>query len=784
MEDKYDPKSIEPKIIDFWEREKVFAFDRSSKKPIYSIDTPPPTISGFIHMGHIFSYSQTEFIARYKRMRGYNVFYPFGLDNNGLPTELLIEKKYNVAASQIGREKFWEIAAKAIPEYNEMYISIFKRLGISVDWSLIYQTISKDVQKISQKSFIELYKMGRIERRKSPVLYCPKCNTVVSQMELTDKQVKSKLVYIKFGENIVVATSRPELIPACVGIFVNPNDDRYKGMVGKIVKVPISGQEVKVYSDESIKPDFGTGAEMCCTFGDQNDIYLYKKYNLDLRIVIGDDGKFSAGPYKGLGIKEARERIIDDLKEKGLVVKEEEIVHSVNVHERCETEIEYLVKEQWFIKYLDMKEQLIGQGQKVKWFPEYMRVRYENWVNGLKWDWCISRQRYFGINFPVWYCKKCGKPKIASEEDLPVNPFIDKPKEPCECGSKEFVPETDVLDTWATSSLTPLINARWGLDNAFSYIYPMDLRANAYDIIAMWDFTTIAKSLFHTNSIPWRNVMISGQGLDPHGKPMHKSKGNVVEPMPYIEKYGADAVRYWASSSMLGEDNNFQEKEIIAGARLANKLWNLAKFVSMRCSNYKNDNTIPSSPLDNYMIKSLNQCIEKATQYFDSYDYFKARNTAEELFWRFANDYVEFVKNRIFANDAAAKRLVSVIFLDMLKMLAPFIPFVTEEIYQELYAKNGAKSIHIAEWPSKDALKFDERLAQEGEKVYKVALFIRQWKHNQRMPLSGEIRKTTIQGISNEALSDLSAAMNIKSVEEGQGAMEVPYTDIKLSIEK
>ena len=785
MEDKYDASIEEPKILAYWEEHKIYKFDEQSSKPIFSIDTPPPTVSGDIHMGHVFSYSQAEFIARYKRMRGFNVFYPFGLDNNGLPTELLIEKKHGIAAEDLGRDKFVELVMHDVKEYNEQYINLFKRLGLSIDWSLTYETISKDVQKISQKSFIDLYKMGRIVRKNSPVLYCPKCKTVVSQMELEDKVLKSKLVYIKFGD-LTIATTRPELLPACVGLFVNPKDERYKSFVGKSIKVPLFGYEVKVYADDSINPEFGTGAEMCCTFGDQNDIALYKAYNLDLRMVIDGKGRLNVEPYKGLSIKEAREKIVEDLKKAGLVVKEEEIEHSVNVHERCGTEIEYLMKEQWYITYLDLKEKLLEQGRKVKWHPEYMRVRYENWVNGLKWDWCISRQRYFGVYFPVWYCKKCGRPKIAKEEDLPVNPFVDKPKEKCECGSDEFVPETDVMDTWATSSLTPLINARWGLDNKYAKVYPMSMRSNAYEIISFWDFTTIVKSLLHTNNIPWQHLMISGQGLDPHGRPMHKSWGNVVDPKTYIEKYGADPVRYWASSSSLGEDNSFQEKEIVAGARLVNKLWNIGKFITLTGTDKQGFGIEKDlTPIDHYFLQELAKVIKDSISYFEDFDYFKARNEIEAYFWRFANEYLEFVKKRVYGKEVSASKTINTIFLNLLKLFAPFLPFITEAIYLRIYKdKLGPESVHLLSWPEESEIEkaVDAKAAKTGAEAYTVISYIRQWKHANKLALNAPIKQVVIEGIDESAFADIENAMNIGEIKQGTGELQIPETNIRIKI--
>src|SRR5271157_1161579 len=530
MDSKYDHKLVENKIADFWAKDEIYKFKGKDRDRVFSIDTPPPTISGEIHLGHVMSYSQAEFIARYKRMRGFDVFYPFGLDDNGLPTELLIEKKFNTTAEFLGREKFVALVQKEIRSYVANYIQFFKSMGVSADWSLLYETISPEVQKVSQKSFLELCKMDRTYRKEAPVLYCPKCKTTVSQMELEDRSVKSKIVYVRFSDEVEIATTRAEFLPACVAIFVNPTDEKHKHLIGKKVNIPLFGQEVEVTGDEKVDPAFGTGVVMCCTFGDQTDMEWYKQYNLPLRMILDESGRMTHEFFRGMKIGEAREKVIAALKEGGYVTKEEDIEHSVNVHERCKTEIELIVKKQWYIRYLDLKGKFIELGRQVKWHPEFMIVRYENWVNGLKWDWSISRQRYFGIPFPVWYCRKCGEPKFAMEEDLPVDPLINKPEGTCaKCGGMEFDPETDVLDTWATSSLTPLINARWGLDEKYmDLIFPMSLRVQANDIISFWTFTTIVKSYLHKGTVPWDEIMVSGQGLDSKSKPMHKSAGNVV----------------------------------------------------------------------------------------------------------------------------------------------------------------------------------------------------------------------------------------------------------------
>ncbi len=756
VEDNYDHSSAEKRIIELWEHANIFAFDESSEKPVFSIDTPPPTISGELHMGHMFSYSHAEFIARYKRMRGFNVFYPFGIDNNGLPTELLIEKKFNTTAEALGREKFVKLVYDNIGAYVNEYIGLFKRMGLSIDWSRTYETISSDVQRLSQLSFIRLAKLGRVYRNEEPVLYCPKCKTVVSQMELESKELESTIYTISFG-NIEIATSRPELLPACAAVLVNPSDARYKGMAGKTVKVPLAGSEVKVIADEGVDKDFGTGAVMCCTFGDSTDVEWYKKYNLDLKVIIDENGRMTNGIFKGMTIKEARAKIVEELKSKGLVKGEKKIMHSVNTHERCGTEIEFLVKKQWKVKYLDLKEKFIELGRQVNWHPEFMRIRYENWVNGLKWDWNLSRQRMFGVKFPVWYCKKCGKPKFAREEDLPVDPFTESPKEPCECGSSEFEPETDVMDTWATSSLTPLINAHWeSKGSLMGKIFPMSLRPQAHEIISFWAFTTIVKSYFHTGSIPWSDIMLSGHGLDPSGRPIHKSWGNVIVPMPYIEKYGADAVRYWACTARLGDDISFQEKELITATRLAKKLWNVGRFIDMRKKQLDENQELKR--VDAMELERLDAAIKEVTDSFESFDYFKAKMRTEEFFWEFANDYMEIAKGRIYNGDQSAIYTTAKAFISVLKMLAPIMPFVTEEIYQKLFLPNKElfkgmdafqQSIHMSAWPEYKGTNGDYSKSMDA--LLEVVHCARKWKHEHSMPLNAEVSRLLV----NESYKDM-----------------------------
>ncbi|MCL5675486.1 MAG: valine--tRNA ligase [Candidatus Marsarchaeota archaeon] len=784
MQDRYDPKEAEPRISKFWEQAGIYAFDQNSGSEVYAIDTPPPTISGTIGIHHFFSYSQADFIARYKRMRGYNVFYPFGLDNNGIPTELLVEKLHNTTAEREGREKFVALVEQETKNYEKMYREVFARMGISVDWSLLYTTINSDVQKASQLSFLKLNEMGREYRKETPTIWCVKERTALSQMELKDMVLKSKFVTLRFSDEVVIATTRPEMLPACVAIFVNPEDERNKKHIGKKVRVPIFGQEVSVLADKRVDPEKGTGIVMCCTFGDLTDIEWYKAYGLQLRIIIDDRGRMLGEYFNGLTIRQAREKIIADLKEKGYLIEEKEIEHTVNVHERCNTEIEFLVKKQWYIRYLDMKEKLLELGNKLEWHPQYMKVRYENWVNGLQWDWSISRQRYYGVPFPVWYCKKCDEPVFADEGKLPVNPINDRPGKACsKCGSNEMVPETDILDTWATSSLTPLINGRWGEGGELmKKIYPMDLRPQAHDIISFWLFTTVVKCYLHTGKLPWKSAMISGHALDPKGRAMHKSLGNVIDPLLYIEKYGSDALKHWASLSKLGDDSSFQEKDVMTGARMANKMWNMAKFSR---NNLDYDEAEAGNVMDKWVLAKAAFAVRDATRNLDEYNYAAAKRVADELFWAVADDYLEFIKHRIYKKERSANYALSEAFLTVIKLLAPFMPYVTEDVYQNLYAqKEKKKSIHVSGWPSISQKFASQENLEKGERIRKVIVYIRQWKHNNKMALNAPLESITIEGDLDEGIEDIKGTMSVKEVRKGKGIAEIPETGLKISIER
>ncbi len=712
-QDLYDPKEAEPRIQAFWEKGGIYKFDLKSKKKIYSIDTPPPTVSGKMHIGHAYSYTQQDVIARFKRMQGFNVFYPFGTDDNGLPTERLIEKTKGVKAKDMDRNEFIKLCTNTLKEILPGFVGDWKRIGISCDWGIYYSTIDEHSRRISQLSFLDLYGKNRVYRKDAPSMWCPECRTGVSQIEVHDKEMDSTFndIVFKVGkENLVVATTRPELLPSCVAIFYHPNDDRYKKFKGKKAKVPLFDFEVPIMPDEKADPSKGTGIVMCCTFGDQTDMEWVKQHDLPIKLSIDEKGHMTdlSGKYKGLYVKKARKEIIEDLKKAGLLIKQQPIKHAVNVHERCDTEIEFIKSKQWFVKYLDLKKEFIRLGNELKWHPDFMKHRYFNWVEGLKWDWLISNQRPFGVTFPVWYCAKCDEVILAKEEQLPVDPISDKPPvSAClKCKSKEIVPERDILNTWFTSSLTPQIAVGLMPKDIQKKLFPMSMRPQAHEIISFWLFTTVVKSYLHENKLPWKDAMISGFVLDPLGEKMSKSKGNVVDPHTMIQKYSADALRFATCAAKLGEDVPFQEKELVAGQKLITKIWNATKFMSMHLKDK------PAKPkklhlFDSWILSKLNDVVKRSTEGIESYEYSKLKMELEIFFWHvFCDNYLEIVKDRLYnekrskEDRESAKYALYHSTLSILKLLAPIMPHISEELYQKYFrAHEKIKSINTSEWP-------------------------------------------------------------------------------------
>lgn len=757
---KYNHRESEKKWQEYWIEGGMYKFDPSSEK-IFSIDTPPPTVNGKIHIGHVFSYSQAEMIARFWRMRGYNVFYPLGFDDNGLPTERLVEKQYKIKANEMKREDFTKLCLETTQEFEASFKKLFISLGFSVDWDLEYSSIGDLAQKTSQKSFIDLYKKDKVYHSESAALWCTECRTAIAQAEVETKVLDTTFNYIKFEiegetEDLIIATTRPELMPACVCVFVNPNHEKLAKFIGKTAIVPILDLKVPIMADEKVDIEKGSGAVMCCTFGDLTDLEWWRKYKLPLKKAITKEGRISEdiNKYAGLKVKDARKQIIEDLEAAGKLIKKEEIEHNVSVHERCSTPIEITISKQWFIKILDRKDDFIEAGHKIKWYPTHMKDRYMNWVENIQWDWCISRQRYFGVPFPVWYCKDCGEVTLPEVNNLPVNPLSSNPSGACKCGCGEFVPESDIMDTWATSSVTPLINTKWFYDNKLiDKIMPMSLRPNSHDIIRTWDFYTIVKNLYHLEKLPWDNVMVSGFVLASKGEKISKSKGNAVHsPEALIEQYSADVLRYWAASGRLGNDLVFSDDELKNGGKLVTKIWNASKFALMHLEDYTKKEPIKLLPFDRWMLSKLNNMLVEARAYLEKYEVGLTLNLIEKFFWNFCDNYIEIVKDRLYKPELhgedqrlSGQYAMYVSLLNILKVFAIFFPHVCEEIYHGYFKDfEGCSSIHLT---NIDEFKFDSdaEIITLGDIGVEIISQVRKYKSENSLSLKVELEKLTIK---------------------------------------
>ncbi|MEK6914400.1 MAG: valine--tRNA ligase [Nanoarchaeota archaeon] len=772
MGDIYDHKEIEKKILEFWDKNKIYKFDIKKGEP-FSIDTPPPTVSGKMHIGHAFSYSQQDFVARYKRMKE-NVFYPFGTDDNGLPTEKLIEKIKNVKSKKMSRADFIKLCLETLKEITPEFIQDWKNLGISADYDLYYSTINENSRRISQEYFIDLYKKNLIYKASFPTIWCPECQTPIAQAELEDKEKDSQFVFIKArledNSTITYATTRPELLYACVCISFHKDDKRYKMLIGKKAKIPISNKWVPIITDEFAKMDFGTGAVYWCPYGDKKDVeFLARHPEFNPTPLIEKDGTLNknAKEYYGLKINEARKKIIEDLKIIGAIEKIEPIHHVANTHDKCGTEIEFITTEQWFIKILDKKNQLIKQGNKIKWHPEYMRKRYENWINGLEWDWIISRERHFGIPIPLWECKDCNNIIIPNKKELPIDPL--EIKRLCPKCKKYAKAEEKVLDTWTTSSLTPQITSYLSKNKIE---IPYSLRPQAHDIIRTWAFYTIIRSLYHENKIPWKEIMISGF-VTLNGQKMSKSKGNIIQPQIILEKYGADALRFWAASSKLGEDLDYQEKDIITGKKTINKLINASKFIFMNLNNYKPNKKTKLELIDKLFLNKLNNLIIETTENFEKYEYSKAKLEIEKFFWNdFTSNYIEIVKKRIYNETGdrktSARYTLYHSLLTILKLIAPIMPFITEEIYQKYYKENEkTESVHLTKWPENKKTENSDIL----DLFIDILSKIRQEKSLKQKPMNSEIILTITKENKlklKKIIKDLQEVSNAKEIKEGK----------------
>ena len=763
--DKPGVDGLEERWAGVWAEQQTYAFDRTATRDqVFSIDTPPPTASGSLHVGHVFSYTHTDTIARYQRMRGKQVFYPMGWDDNGLPTERRVENYYGVRCDPtvayvtgftppdepakdrkdyvpVSRPNFIELCEQLLVIDEQAFEHVWTRLGLSVDWSSTYATIDEASRRISQRAFLRNLARGQAYSQEAPSLWDVTFQTAVAQAELEDRERPGAYHQLAFhrpdGTDVLIDTTRPELVVSCVALVAHPDDERYRPLFDSTVTTPKTGVEVPVLAHPLAEPDKGTGIAMICTFGDLTDVIWWRELNLPTRAVIERDGRFSAEAPEWLPSDEARERygriarkapggareqMVQLLGDTGELVGDvRPIQHAVKFFEKGDKPLEIVTSRQWYIRNGgrsdELKAELVARGGELVWHPDYMRHRYDNWVQGLNGDWLISRQRYFGVPFPIWYRLDADgvvdhdDPILPDESTLPIDPQAECPPGFTEEQRNQpggFTGDPDVMDTWATSSLTPQIACRWEDDpDLFERTFPMDLRPQGHDIIRTWLFSTVLRSHDEFGCVPWSNVALSGWILDPDRKKMSKSKGNVVTPLGLLEQHGSDAVRYWAASGRPGTDTAFDEQQMKVGRRLAIKLLNASKF-ALGFGAVDADTPVTEA-LDRAMLATLADLVDDATRAFDGFDYARALERTESFFWRFCDDYLELVKSRAYgeadapasAATASARAALQVALSTLHRLLAPFLPFTCEEAWS--WWMEG--SVHLAAWPDAAAIR-------------------------------------------------------------------------------
>ncbi len=812
---RYDFEEIERKWQEKWLEDGIYKFDPEADGEVYSIDNPPSFTSGSLHMGHALNHSWIDFIARYKRMRGYNVLFPVGFDCHGLPTELKVEKVYGIDKKDRDefRKKCEEWTTEAISKMKEQYM----RLGYSADWNEYYETRMPWYKALVQYSLLEFYKKGLIYRSEAPVLWCPRCETALAKAEVGYIPRKSKLWYISFPivdngkkteEKITIATTRPELMFSCVAVFVHPDDDRYKNLVGKKAFIPYVNREVPIMADEAVDKEFGTGAVYLCTFGDEMDVKWQMKYHLPVYISIDYQGRLTelAGEFAGMKAEDGRKKVAEKLKDDGYLVKVEDYEQNVLVHaERhsCMHPIELLPIPQWFIKVKEFTEDVSKASDNMSWYPDHMKERLKAWADSLDWDWIISRQRVYGTPIPFWYCKDCGEIIPPKEEDLLKFRFVDpaKDKPPVDkcpkCGSTNIEGSKDVCDCWVDSSLTPLMVAHWKKDDKlFEKVYPVTLRPQGYDIIRTWAFYTIFRDLILTGKPPFKDVVVNGMVAGPDGRKMDKSYGNIIPPEEVLDKYGADTLRQWALGASLGEDYPFDWKQIKYASKFQTKLWNASFFIGNHLEEFDPNSSFDKDklrPADRWILSKMESVIALSTQALDKYEFGRALNAIREFFWHdICDNYLEMAKPRLYGDNEdeklVARHVIYQLILSSVKMLAPFIPHITEEIH-ELYLKRftGLPSIHLARWPETKGFA-DKEIEKSGDIIVAITSAVRGFKTQNKMSQKEELSKLVVYNGSSlaEWETDLKEMLKINEIEFAKGSGDVPVegTDITLMIEK
>jgi valyl-tRNA synthetase len=790
---EYNFAEIERKWQRKWEEMGIYRFDWNDKaRPTFSVDTPPPYPSGEFHMGNVLNWTYFDMVARYKRMRGFNVLFPQGWDCHGLSIEVQVEKEHKLRKREAPPDQFRKWCEQLVEKYIAMMKEGVVRLGCSVDWTTEYRTMNPDYWRRTQLSFILLHKKGFMYQGTHPVNWCPRCETAIADAEVDYEKREGALHFIRFPlENskdyLLIATTRPEFIPACVAVTVNPADARFNKYIGKRIVVPIVNRPVAVIPDEGVNPSFGTGVVMICTYGDKEDVKTVLKHKLPVIMLLTENGRINenGGKYVGLSINEARKAIVQDLAVAGLLEKTEKLQQEIGVCDRCKTHVEILERKQWFMKTRILTDSVEKAANEVLWYPEYMKTRLVDWARSLEWDWVISRQRVFATPIPVWYCKNCGEVIVAKEEWVPIDPKLENPRiNQCpNCGSSEFIPEPDVFDTWMDSSITCAVHAGWPDRKDWRRLFPADVHPSGIDIIRTWAYYLMVRHLALFDEKPYKSCLINGMVLGSDGRKMSKSLKNYVASPEVLNKYGSDATRQWAAGGgATGSDIPFRWPDVEYGRRFLVKLWNVSSFASKLLKDYAHNKAEWAlQPLDKWILSKAARLTLTVTEAMEKCQFNIAVEEIRNFTWHvFCDCYVEAVKDRLYrpevhgeAKRAAAQHALSEVLYWILQLLAPVAPHLTEEIYQTMYAKHkGYRSLQLSPWPKPEQVLVDEQAEKSGDLIMALITEVRREKAEKRMPLNSQVKRLRVYAgdgetaeIIKEGGEDIAGTCKVASLE-------------------